>query len=266
MAPRRLIAAIALALFPALAWIASLHAQPQPAPNSRRRFEVASVKPADTGEPRAQNMMLTWSPGGRFEALRVTLVDVIVRVYPTRRIQLRGGPSWIDTDRFDIIAKADPAGGEPTADERKQMVQALLEERFHLAFHREEREAPVLALMAGKSPPKLDPVKAGEEPLVRQGDRGEVIFQNVGMFGLVNTLSNLWETPVVDRTGIAGQYDFTIDAYQYALQSSGDAAAPRETLADLMRVAIERFGFKLESQRAPLEFTIIDRAEKPGAN
>ena len=86
------------------------------------------------------------------------------------------------------------------------------------------------------------------------------------MFGLVNTLSNLWQTPVVDRTGIAGQFDFTIDPYQFALDAKADTPIARENLADLMRVAVEQFGFRLEKQRAPLEFTVIDRAERPAAD
>src|SRR5215831_10502467 len=84
---------------------------PAQEPTQRRQFEVASIKVNRSGPPRVQRNPLVYAPGGRFTATNVTLVDVIVRVYPTRRIQMEGGPDWIDSDRFDIVAKADPAEG-----------------------------------------------------------------------------------------------------------------------------------------------------------
>src|SRR5215468_8028177 len=94
----------------------------------RRQFEVVSTKPNNSGPPTIQTNPLSWS-GGRFTAINATLVDVLVRVYPTRRIQMRGGPDWIDRDRFDFIAKADDAEGEVKPEQRNGMVQALLEDR-----------------------------------------------------------------------------------------------------------------------------------------
>ncbi len=84
-----------------------------PAPAPRRVFEVASIKPNKSGPQPvgAWTNPLAYLPGGRFTATNVTLVELIITCYPTRRIQMRGGPDWIDADRFDVIAKADTADG-----------------------------------------------------------------------------------------------------------------------------------------------------------
>src|SRR5579872_6853455 len=85
----------------------------------RRVFEVASVKPNTSGVPSGPwKNPITFLPGGRFTATNATLVDIITQVYQTRRIQMQGGPDWIDSERFDIIAKADAKDGEVTQADR----------------------------------------------------------------------------------------------------------------------------------------------------
>lgn len=230
----------------------------------RRHFEVASIKAAVAG-PVLVNP-LTYFPGGRFTATNVTLVDVIVRVYPTRRIQMQGGPSWIDSERFDIVAKADAADGEVKDAEWHEMVQSLLEDRFQLSFHRETKEMPVLALALGKDPPRLKPAKDDEQTVVKMGEHGDLIFQKMPMGGLVNTLSNIIHQPVVDKTGLEGIFDLTIDTNPVDLPATV-GPGPGETFADRVLAAIEdQLGFKIEHQKTPLEITIIDRAVRPSEN
>jgi uncharacterized protein (TIGR03435 family) len=122
-------------------------------PRTQRHFEVSTIKPNPAGPPRIQTDPFQFLPNGRFTATNVTLVDVIVRVYGTRRIQMQGGPSCIDSDRFEIAAKADEADGNLKPDDFPVMVQSLLEDRFKLALHRETKEMPVYALVVGKNPP-----------------------------------------------------------------------------------------------------------------
>ena len=86
----------------------------QQSPPARRHFEVASVKPSSSGKRALE--AFAYSPGGGFTATNATLVDMIVRVYPTRRIQMQGGPEWIDSARFDVVAKADAAEREVAGD------------------------------------------------------------------------------------------------------------------------------------------------------
>jgi uncharacterized protein (TIGR03435 family) len=78
----------------------------------RREFEVASIRKTNAERPRVYVTPFAFSPGGRFTATNVTLTDVIVLAYETRRIQMRGGPSWIDSERFDIVAKVDETAGQ----------------------------------------------------------------------------------------------------------------------------------------------------------
>src|SRR6266851_3646710 len=158
----------------------------------RPEFEVASIKPNRSGVAPDRINPVSPTPGGRFTATNVTLVDLIVRFYPTRRIQMQGGPGWIDSDseRFDVVAKAPASERELKYADFVPMVQALLEDRFKLALHREPKSVQVLALLVGKDPPKLQSPKDGEETALRPGDQGKLSFQRMSIVGLVNTLSN----------------------------------------------------------------------------
>ncbi len=232
----------------------------------RRTFEVASIKPNTAPPPTG-----TWTspiatlPGGRFTATNVTLVDVIVQAYRTRRIQMQGGPGWIDSERFDIVAKADAAEGEVTRDQWPPMIQALLEDRFKLVFHWETKDMPVLALV-GKLPTAFQASKDETPNSVAQGDRGKFTFQHWPMAGLVNLTSNILRTPVIDGTEIKGFYDYSVDPAQFAL-GADSTAGPAPTYADLYETALrEQLGFRLEKRKAPLQIMVVDGASRPTEN
>jgi uncharacterized protein (TIGR03435 family) len=237
----------------------------QEKPKARRQFAVTAIKSNHSGLRRLQ--AYDYSPGGRFSATNATLVDMIVSAYPTRRIQMQGGPDWIDSERFDVIAKADPDDGEVKSDQWAQMVQVFLEDRFKLRFHTETREMEVLALVAGKTAPKLEASKDDEKTAFIPGERGQIIFQKMPIAGLVNTMANILHTPVVDRTGLTGFFNFKLDPNQFAVQDGTDGTASQDSRGDLIITAVrEQLGFRLEKQRASLEITIIDHAERPGEN
>ena len=224
----------------------------------------AQTQPPPSGPPRVQTNPLTISPNGRFTATNVTLVDLIVRAYPTRRIQMQGGPDWIDSDRFDISAKADTTDSEIKLEEWNLMIQALLEDRFKLVLHRETKEMSVYALVAGKNPPKLRASKEGEQTALVPGEHGRMNFQSMPMVGLVNTLANILREPVVDGTGIKGFFDFTLDPMQFA--ATDDPRVPNNVAELVLSAVRQQLGFILEKRKAPLEITIVDHAEKPGDN
>ncbi|MGA2879374.1 MAG: TIGR03435 family protein [Bryobacteraceae bacterium] len=243
------------------ALVSSVAQTPVPA---RRQFEVASIRMNNSGPPRVFVDPFAFLPGGRFIATNVTLTDVIVMAYKTRRIQMRGGPDWIDSERFNIAAKADEAEGEFKREQLVTMVQALVEDRFKLVLHRETEERTVYALVPGKTPPKLQPAKEGEQKAIVPGNRGEMKFQGMPLGGLVNTLANILHMPVVDGTGMTGTYDFTLDPLQ--LSDRTQPVTP-DVWPDLVLAAVrEQLGFKLEKQKAPLEITVIDHAEQPTDN
>lgn len=248
-----------------IALLGCLGGSPQtpPAP-ARRQFEVASIRKNNSGPPRVFVDPFAFLPGGRFIATNVTLTDIIVMAYGTRRIQMRGGPDWIDSDRFNIAAKADEGDADFKREQLVAMVQALLEDRFKLVLHRETEERTVYALVPGKTPPKIQPAKEGEQKAMMRGPRGEMTFQGMPLTGLVNTLANILHMPVVDGTGMTGPYDFTLDPLQ--MSERAQQVTP-DVWPDLVLAAVrEQLGFKLEKQRAPLEITVIDRAERPTDN
>jgi uncharacterized protein (TIGR03435 family) len=233
---------------------------------ARREFEVASIRPNNSGPPKNNINPFVFAPGGRFTATNITLVDVIVMAYQTRRIQMQGGPAWIDSDRFDIVAKADMDQGRVEREQWPLMLQGLLADRFKLAVHRETKEVQVYALVAGKNPPKLQPSKDEEQTMFTPGERGQMNFHKMSLVGLVNLLSNILHTPVVDQTGITGFFDFALDPMQFAPPPSPNNPV-RTDISELILMALqEQLGFKLEKKKAPLEFTIIDHAEKPTEN
>jgi len=147
-------------------------------------FEVATIKPS-TGD--AHGIMLQLLPGGGMRTMGTTLKMLITQAYDVRDFQVSGGPSWINTDRFDVTAKPPGSGGdakdprEMSDSERKTMqeqlrarLQALLADRFQLAIRHETKEQPVYALVVAKGGPKIKPaaeiaVTMPNEPAPNQG-------------------------------------------------------------------------------------------------
>src|SRR5437867_5013230 len=145
---RRSIARTLLAIA-AIAAIA-MHAFSQ-AGNTRPSFDVASIKPNNSGV----NRIGIGAPGGTFNATNVTLRLLIRFAYRIQDFQILGGPKWMDTDHFDVLAKPE-GGARPIPPEQMGlMVQSLLEDRFQLKFHREMRELPTYTLVVAKDGPKI---------------------------------------------------------------------------------------------------------------
>ena len=136
-----------------------MRAQAPPAGAERPKFEVASVRENTSGDGK---IMFGIQPGGRFTTVNVPLWDLIRQAYGLQRSQLVGGPDWMETARFDIVAKGEGdiargagPGGPPGP--LNFMMQDLLEDRFKLRAHRETRELPIYALMLARADGKLGP-------------------------------------------------------------------------------------------------------------
>ncbi len=207
------------------------------------------------------------SPDGRFIGTNVTLADVIGVAYRTRRIQMRGGPEWMDSERFNILAKGDDSKGPLKLEEMTAMVQALLKNRFKLAVHAEKEERTAYALVPGQNPSKLQPAKAGERTSFSRGPRGELNFQGMPMAGLAEALESIVHAPVLDGTGITGSFDFTLDPMSIARNAGGLRVASPEIYAQLVVAAVQQqLGFTFDKQRMLTEITVIDHAEDPTDN
>jgi uncharacterized protein (TIGR03435 family) len=223
-------------------------------PAARVEFEAASVKPGDPLDP---GMTVHSTPGGIF-LRNNTLYNILLNAYGIRPDQIEGGPKWMDTARFTIDAKL-PEG--VPRELMSQALQSLLADRFQLQIHRETRVKQAYALVQAKGGSKLqrtppdEPGRGGfsSGPRKMQG-------RGVSLASLAYSLAGPAGAPIFDRTGLEGQYDFTLEFA--AQQGTGD----NETLPDIFAALQQQLGLKLEPIKAPIEMLVIDRAEKPSEN
>jgi uncharacterized protein (TIGR03435 family) len=254
-----------------------MYAQEMPRPS----FQVASVKPNTDNPP---NRMQRPFPGGRWSAKNATLAMMIVTAYKVQRYQVVGGPSWMESDGFDIEAKADPDVRNP---QLLLMLQSLLADRFKLTLHRESRELPVYNLAGAKgsfNPPPPDPCAEPDTAVpaarggmpcrnLRIGMSGSVDGGNAPMPQLVATLAAIVGRPVIDQTGFTGTLDvhlkFAPDQLTQGLPGGAVNAAPPDpdpARPDIFSALQEQLGLKLTSSKGPVEVLVIDRVERPTAN
>jgi len=231
--------------------------------SQQAEFEVASVKPNNSG---GTSSNFNRTAGGGLHAINVTLRDLIIFAYDLRGHQLVGGPSWLDHDRYDVLAKPaqndNPSGARRSFEEDwrgiRMSLRAVLADRFQLAVHSETREMPIYALMVAKGGPHLQPSQA--EGLTINNRNGLVICKKASMKQFAErALANRLGRTVVDQTGLSGEFDFEIKYVEDQL--ANDTAGP-----DFLTAMKEQVGLILQSQKGPVEVTVVDRAEKAAAN
>jgi uncharacterized protein (TIGR03435 family) len=183
--------------------------------------------------------------------------------YEVESYQISGGPAWMDSDRFDINAKAE---GEtaPSKEQLRQMLQRLLADRFHLQFHREKRQRPAYTLMLAKSGPKLKESRAADSSMsLRSGAVQTLELSKATMEQFAAQLSNSGlDNPVVDRTGLKGVYDIKLT---WTPEYGGTPSSDPQTVT-IFAALQDQLGLKLEPQQAPVEILVLDRVEKPSGN
>jgi uncharacterized protein (TIGR03435 family) len=271
---------------------ANLIAQTMAPSEPKPKFEVASVRENTSG---SNQVSIGLQPGGRFGASNLPLVILIRSAYRLQDSQLVGAPDWIETTRYDIAAKAEgdlpPSSpiGPPSLG--MVMLQSLLEERFKLRVHREVRELPIYALVAAQSSAKFGPqfarsnvdcqVKAAGPEKPSEWPRcgtsmgfGEMKGRARPMTLLASMLSQVVQRPVVDRTGLAGGYDFDLRWTPDQLPAR-PAGTPADQPFRMNGVEIdpngpsiftaiqEQLGLKLESTRGPVDVLVVDHIERP---
>ncbi len=232
-------------------------------------FEVASVTPCKPGTPEPPGehagMVQFTQPGGRFRASATTAKFLFEWAYDIQTQQHSDGPSWLGSERYDIIAKAE---GNATDEQQKKMVQALLADRFQLKFHREKKKLPVYVMSVGKSAPKLFPPKDGEIHSLRvmpQTNEDQkfptyhVVATRFSLLQLTDTFARILGRVFVNETGLDGEYDFTMD-----LTPDESSPSPLDP-THLINAMRQQLGLTLKSQDALVDFFVIDRVERVAA-
>jgi Protein of unknown function (DUF3738). len=276
----------ALIVLFSLAIVSTLSARQSSTDVAKATFDVASVKPNKSGDPRSGVGM---SPNGRFTATNVTLKQLVTNAYNLRSFQVIGGPNWFDTDRFDIVASVGheitPTAAGPPA-ELIAMVKNLFADRFRLVAHTETKVVPIFTMVLARSDGKLGPqlvassfdcetaMRAGTPPTpgpataASQGrpigpcsqriGSGMLAARTVTMERLAHSLSGAVDRFVMDKTGLAGSFDVDL---VWTPDPKGDTSGP-----SIFTALQEQLGLKLESARGPMEVLMIDSAELPAAD
>ncbi|HXE62383.1 MAG TPA: TIGR03435 family protein [Bryobacteraceae bacterium] len=246
-----------------------------PAPEMRmtadagESFEVATIKPTPAG---TQGGGSGPSPGGRFTVHNMPLSGLIGGAYGVNRKRMESVPGWLDTDRFDILAKAD-IEGTLTGAQVKPMIRKLLADRLNLRFHFEKKEATIYVLTVQGSGPKLtpstsDPNVAGPGGMTRKPGHWHVTALNTNMAAFAGGLQgNVLDQPVIDRTGLTGRFDITLDWAPDELHPAGDPPSGNgAAFPDLFTALRNQLGLKLESTKGLVDVLVIDHVEKPSGN
>ncbi len=258
-----------------VAAIPSASAQP-----SELSFEVATVKPNSAGDPGQYYNIRSPS----VKVTNRTLRGLILFAYRIQPFLLTGGPAWLDSDHWDIEAKATPSASQ---NDKLQMLQALLKDRFHLAIHREVKDLPVYNMTLAKGGLKIQPIKEGsclpvdltkssvaepgKVPMDYCGTtgsgKGMIEASNGTMAEFAQQVCSAVERTVIDKTGVTGQFRIHL-----SFASSGASAPqigdPSPSVEDpsIFTALQEQLGLRLDSSKGPVEVLVIDHAEKPSDN
>jgi len=238
------------------------------------RFEVASVKPAPLG---ARGMSCTGGPGtsdpGALTCSNYSLSFLVMMAYDLRGFQL-STPAWMETARYDIVAKIPPGTGRHQFELMQQM---LLVERFGLRAHFEKKAATVYELAMAKGGAKLAESKEPTPEKVEAGWRppaygppvrtkAHVSRKGDSVADLANFLADQLGQPVMDATGLAGRYDYSLT---FLMDPGGRAAGPiisggsePELGTSLIDAVRQQLGLELRTKKGQAEVLVVDHAEK----
>ena len=216
-------------------------------------FEVASVRM--NTDARNPDQHIEASPE-TLTMRNVTATAIVQWAYSISSWQI-SHPDWMDSQRYDVIAKAN----NPVTDqEMRRMLQTLLRERFSFTEHRETKQLNALMLVETKGGNKLKKVEEDGSPQIRKDLKG-VFFHNMTLAEFAEGLARDAQMPVVDQTGLMGRYDFFIDPKSYNPPTK--AEGQRLDALDMMQVLLpQQLGLRLEQRRTSVEMLIVDHMEK----
>ncbi len=234
-------------------------------------FEVATIKPVDPDAKAGRYIVMQGA--NRFVEKAYTLKLLIAAAYDLNPRTISGGPGWIESDHYDIVAVT-PGEVRPTHEEQMSMLRHLLTDRFKLTFHREEKVFSIYELEVAKNGPKL---KASTSPpddppaLISTVYPQRIVMpaRNVTMSDLTRLMQRaILDRPVVDKTGLSGRYDFDLEWAPDETQFGGEvpAASTEAQAAPLFSAIQQQLGLRLEATRGPIQALVVEKAERPSAN
>ena len=237
--------------------------------------------------------MFMITPDG-MKITNVPLWMIVREAFGLENDRLFGGPGWSKTSMFDIEGKVAPEDAPKlktlTMEQRRQMMIALLEERFGLKFHHETRDLPMYELVVAKGGVKMQaskPDPEGPDPgpgpvpspgrhMLMMHGRGHIESTGTAISGLARLLSGQLGRTVVDKTGLTGDFDYKLDWTPDDMASAmtksgnpapGDNPSSQDAVGPSLFTALEeQLGLKLESTKGPVDVIVIDQLEQPTAN
>jgi bla regulator protein blaR1 len=235
------------------------------------KYEVASIKPNTDNDFR---FAFRIQPDGSLAATGITLKRLMMTAYNAQGFRIVGGPDWVASSRWDLQAKPNRVA---LPEEVRQMLRTLLEDRFRLRTHAESRKMPVYELAVDSKGSKLPRVKDSEtEPVVRVAT-GSIQLTKATPATFASQLSYALGQPVIDKTGLSGEFDFALEWTPETGEDGGPTTAglppgakvqPASTPdgPSIFTAIPEQLGLRLKSARGPVEVTVIDAAQMPTAN
>ena len=249
---------------------AALAAQERPTGNATvLAFDVVSIKSL-AGMARAR-MPGARQSQGRFARAAATLRQLVQYAYDVQPLQVTGGPAWVSTSRFQVDARTERT---TTPDQMRAMVRQMLAERFALKVHTDVRERPIYRMVVARQDGKLGPSiyrsddaecgGSNPQPCDVAGWSGGLMSSGMGLQQLAVALFNRSEStgidrPVIDHTGLAGMFGFTLMFSPFNTAHVSDDPSIFTALRD-------QLGLKLEPARGPVELVVIDSVEQPTPN
>ena len=215
-------------------------------------FEVAAVKPNHTDEPpRTYPRLLN----GTFSAEAASMKTLLVVAYGLIESRIKG-PAWLDTERYDIAAKA-PEGISDS--QTMPLLQSLLKDRFHLKSHFEMKELPAYDMVVSKGGAKLKPFDPAHPPNPPRVLGDEAVMMGVGTPSqIADGLAGAVGRPVVNKTGIEGVFGWMVSYTPFS--ASGNSVA--STAPDIFVAIDQQLGLRLEPRQESLQILVIDHLER----
>ena len=232
-------------------------------------FEVATVKPSNPTQPGIGITMR----GPDIITINTPLSYLISFVYGLHPRQIIGGPSWMESEKFDITGRPQ-VPGVPNVTQFRALLRTLIEDRFKLTTQTDKRSLPAYALVLGGQDTKLlkNDTNPNGPPGIGFKAPGVMVVANDTMGEVAGGLqNNVMDRPVIDRTGLQGRFDFTLswtpDESQFRGMGLQIPPPPADAkLPGLFTAIQEQLGLRLESVNAPVEVIVIDRVERPSEN